>query len=466
MIRKSAWLVSAGLCALSTPAFAQVQAPPPGAQPDSAPPTSAGNSQTGTGGQQTSGQQQVNTGDIVITATRRNEALSNVPMAVSAVTSEALHNSGTTDIRQLTQLSPSLLVSSTSSEGGAAVARIRGVGTVGDNPGLESSVGVFIDGVYRSRTSTALTELGPVDRIEVLRGPQGTLFGRNTSAGLISIITARPRFTPEVDAQADFGNYNYFRLQDDVNEPLSDTLAARIDGVYVKRDGFLKDVISGRRVNNRDRWLLRGQLLYQPSDALSFRLIADISRQHEECCAATFLPAHDAVAAGSGSFAYQPSTIAGIERAMGGIINDDTFSRNVSITPGRDYRSNVKDGGVSGELVYNLGGAELTSITAYRWNEYLRGQDSDFNNLDILYRPSDGNNYNRFKTFSQELRLQGTSAPPQLAGRRLLRQREAAHARQFVLRQRLSAVRQLPDRNQSGDRPVVRGQSNQPDLLQ
>ena len=91
-------------------------------------------------------------------------------------------------------MSPSLLVSSTSSEAGAGGARIRGVGTVGDNPGLESSVAVFIDGVYRSRVGLGLTELGQVDRIEVLRGPQGTLFGRNASAGLISIITAKPRF--------------------------------------------------------------------------------------------------------------------------------------------------------------------------------------------------------------------------------------------------------------------------------
>ena len=89
------------------------------------------------------------------------------------------------------------------------VARIRGVGTVGDNPGLESSVGVFIDGVYRSRTGVGLTELGPIDRIEVLRGPQGTLFGRNASAGLISIITAKPRFTPECRGQVDIGNYDY-----------------------------------------------------------------------------------------------------------------------------------------------------------------------------------------------------------------------------------------------------------------
>jgi outer membrane receptor protein involved in Fe transport len=405
MIRKSMWLLSAGLFAISAPALAQDQPQ----QPDSAPPTDSGNSQTGTGGDQTTGQQDVNNGDIVITATRRNEALSDVPLAVSAVTSETLENAGATDIRQLTQVSPSLLVSSTSSEGGAAVARIRGIGTVGDNPGLESSVGVFIDGVYRSRTGTGLTELGAVDRIEVLRGPQGTLFGRNTSAGLIHVITARPRFNAEVNGQVDIGNYDLRRFEFGLTGPISESLAARVDGVMMKRDGFLKDVVSGRRVNDRDRWLLRGQMLYQPSDALSVRLIADYAKRDEECCAAPYLNAFDVINNGAGSTTQAASSIAGLERALGGIINDDTFDRRVSITPGRSYRSDVTDGGLSGEAVFDFGAAELTSITAYRYNKYTRGQDADFNNLDILFRDDDGSAFNRFKTFSQELRLQGTT---------------------------------------------------------
>ena len=406
MIRKSTWLLSAGLLSVSIPAYAQTAQPQP--QPDSAPPTQSGNSQTGTGGEQTAGQQPVDTGDIVITATRRNEALSDVPMAVSAVTAETLENTGATDIRQLNQVSPSLLVSSTSSEGGAAVARIRGIGTVGDNPGLEGSVGVFIDGVYRSRAGMGLTELGPLDRIEVLRGPQGTLFGRNTSAGLISIITARPRFEPEVYSQIDIGNYDLRRTELGITGGLSSTVAARLDGVYMKRDGFLEDVISGRDVNDRNRWLLRGQVLFQPSDDLSVRLVADMTRRREECCAAPYLPAADVVATGS-TVTNEPSSIAAIERGLGAVINDRPFEREVSITPGRDYDSDVNDHGFSGEVVYDFGGAELTSITALRYNKYTRGQDADFNNLDILFRASDGESFNRFNTFTQELRLQGNA---------------------------------------------------------
>ncbi|HKH01144.1 MAG TPA: TonB-dependent receptor plug domain-containing protein, partial [Bradyrhizobium sp.] len=405
MMRKSAWLLSAGFFVMAAPAVAQSTSQSnTDTDKGAAQPTEGATAEAAAVQDQAREQQPIDTSDIVVTATRRNEALSDIPMAVSAVTAQTLEYTGATDIRQLNQVSPSLLVSSTSSEGGAAVARIRGIGTVGDNPGLEGSVGIFVDGVYRSRAGMGLTELGALDRIEVLRGPQGTLFGRNTSAGLISIITAKPRFAPEVSGQIDVGNYDMRRVELSATGPLGETIAARLDGVWMKRDGFLKDVISGRRINDRDRWLLRGQVLFQPTDDFSFRLIGDYSKRNEECCGATYLPAHDVTAAGE-----QPSTIAGIERALGGIINDDTFHRVTAITPGRDYRSDVKDGGVSGEAVYDMGWAELTSISAYRYNKYTRGQDADFNNLDILYRESDGNSFNRFKTFSQELRLQGNA---------------------------------------------------------
>ena len=193
MIRKSAWLLSAGLSVLANPAFAQTEPPTTETgKPTTAPPTQGVAKQPPAVSNRAREQQPIDTSDVVITATRRNEALSDVPMAVSAVTAKQLEYSGATDIRQLNQLSPSLLVSSTTSEAGAAVARIRGIGTVGDNPGLESSVGLFIDGVYRSRTGVGLTELGPLDRIEVLRGPQGTLFGRNTPAGVIKLDSAKP----------------------------------------------------------------------------------------------------------------------------------------------------------------------------------------------------------------------------------------------------------------------------------
>ena len=407
-MRKSLWLLSAGLFALSVPAYAQETDTDQGA----AEPTQGATAEAAAVDNQAVEQQSIDTSDIVVTATRRNEALSDVPLAVSAVTAESLEYSGATDIRQLQQLSPSLLVSSTQSEASAGVARIRGIGTVGDNPGLESSVGVFIDGVYRSRTGMGLTELGALDRIEVLRGPQGTLFGRNTSAGLISVITAKPRFQTMVSGQLDIGNYDFRRLELSATGPVNESIALRLDGVYVNREGFVEDVISGRDVNDRNRFLLRGQMLYQPNDDLSVRIVGDYTRRREECCAAPYLRAHDSVLI-NGAIVEQPSTIAAIERGLGATINDDPFDRKVSITPGRDYDSDVDDWGVSGEIVRDFGGAELTSITAYRVNDLTRGQDADFNDLDILYRASDGSSGNKFNTFTQELRLQGEA----LAGR-------------------------------------------------
>src|SRR5687768_10769484 len=396
MARKSVWLLSAGLFALSVPAQGHVVAPDEPPEPSGATATEQAAVEP-----EAQAAAETNPDEIIITAQGRTQILQDVPIAVTSVTGQAMENSGATDIRQLNQLAPSLLVSSTGTEANGS-ARIRGIGTVGDNPGLESSVAVFIDGVYRSRTGVGLTELGQIDRVEVLRGPQGTLFGRNTSAGLISIITAKPRFQTSVNGQVDIGNYNMRRLELGATGPLSDTVAARIDGVYMKRDGFLEDVISGRDINNRDRWLVRGQLLFQPSDAVSVRLIADYAKRDEECCGAPYLPASDYTAAGE-----QPSTIAAYLRSLGAVINDDPFERKTSITPGRSYRSDVTDWGLSAEGVFDFGGAELTSITAYRYNKYTRGQDADFNNLDILYRDDDGSAFNRFKTFTQELRLQG-----------------------------------------------------------
>ena len=142
-------------------------------------------------------------------------------------------------------------------------------------------------------------------------------------------------------------------------------------------------------------------------DNFSFRLIGDLSSSERNAAPRLYLPAHDIVTNGAGGVVTAPSTIAAIERGLGGIINDDTFARNVSITPGRSYRSNVNDSGISGEANWDLGGSQLTSITAYRYNKYTRSQDADFNNLDILYRDDGGGSFNRFKTFTQELRLQG-----------------------------------------------------------
>ncbi|MCW3836766.1 TonB-dependent receptor [Sphingomonas canadensis] len=345
--------------------------------------------------------------EIVVTAQGRAQVLADVPLAVSAVSSETLALTGATDIRQLNQVAPSLLVSSTGSEANGS-ARIRGIGTVGDNPGLESSVAVFIDGVYRSRSGIGLSELGDIERIEVLRGPQGTLFGRNASAGLINIVSKAPSVNFEAGAEATYGSYDMVRLSGYLNAPLGETLAGRVDAVYVKRDGFYKDVTNGGTVNDRDRFFVRGQLQYEPSSALTVRLIGDYTKRTENCCAAVYLDRASNEYIGDLNDPAANSIVR-VLRDLGQPMAafSDPYSRNIYVTPGRSYAGTTEDWGVSLQVDWDLGGAKLTSITAYRdyWSD--QGSDTDYGFIDILYRAADGNAARGFKTWSQELRLQG-----------------------------------------------------------
>ncbi len=357
-------------------------------------------------------------GAIIITATRRASPLSDVPIAVSAITSQALQNSGANDIRQLNQLAPSLLVVSTGTEANG-VARIRGIGTVGDNPGLESSVAVFIDGVYRSRAGAALTDLGEIERIEVLRGPQGTLFGRNSSAGLINIVSKSPSFNFGATGELSYGNYNYWHAAARVTGPVSSTVAASLEGVWSKRDGFLTLVnAAGNAIgdtNDRNRYFLRGQLLFEPTNDLSIRLIADYTNHDESCCGAVYVDVGEET--GTSPSGFTPSATNRIVTLLSALgtkfpngptpYAQDPYQRQVSITPGRDYVSNLRDWGVSGQIDYNMGGAKLTSITAYRDYKSADYGDYDYATADLLYR--DPNTYREFKTFTQELRLQGSA---------------------------------------------------------
>ncbi|MBJ7500336.1 MAG: TonB-dependent receptor [Sphingopyxis sp.] len=347
---------------------------------------------------------------IIVTATRRSEALSDVPIAVSAVTGETLEKSGATDVRALGQVAPSLLVSGATSEVNFT-ARIRGIGTVGENPGLESSVGLFIDGVYRSRTGVGLSELGDIERVEVLRGPQGTLFGRNSTAGLINIVTKGPE--PGAFAgkgSVSYGNYDYWRVDGMINAPIGDKAAVRLDGVWQKRDGFIENVTPGEPdINDRDRWLVKGQLLLEPTENMTLRLIADYSKREENCCGGVLLnPVRNLTRGPDGFPVASPNTLLPLLQLFGANHQvpptGSSFVRRQATTPGVDYRSDTKDWGVSGELNRDFGAATLTSITAWRDYRNAQGQDADFNALDILRRTDLDR---RFRLFTQELRLQG-----------------------------------------------------------
>ncbi|WP_019517391.1 TonB-dependent receptor [Sphingomonas sp. Mn802worker] len=351
-------------------------------------------------------------GDILVTATRRAERLSDVPIAITAISGETLAATGAVDLRGIDQVAPSLLVSGATSEANFT-ARIRGIGTVGENPGLESSVGLFVDGVYRARSGVGLTELGEVDRVEVLRGPQGTLFGRNSTAGTISIVTRAPELgRADAHGSVSYGNYDYWRLDGAVNLPVGETAALRVDGVWQRRDGFIKQLTPGEPdIQDRNRWLARGQFAWAPSDALSVRIIGDYAERHENCCNGVLLgpvrnltrtdPAGNAVAVG-------PNTLLPLLQALGANYQlppaDERFRFATSTSAGVPYRSEVRDWGVSGEVDWHLGGATLTSITAWRDYKNRMGQDNDFNRLDLLDRQDLDR---RFRNFSQEVRLAG-----------------------------------------------------------
>ena len=355
-------------------------------------------------------------GDIVVMAQGRSQALADVPVAISAVNAETLQNSGANDIRQLNQVAPSLIVSSTSSEANGS-ARIRGIGTVGDNPGLESSVPVFIDGVYRSRSGIGLNELGELDRIEVQRGPQGTLGGRNSSAGLISIYSKKPSFNFGATGEATYGNLDFVRLAGSITGPITDKIAARVDGVYVRRDGFLNDATNNVDVNNRNRFFVRGQLLIEPTDAITIRLIGDYTWRKERCCGAIYVDG--SVNPYIGNLNNLSSPLAPLQTNGNNIINvlrdlgqplagfTPGYNRDIYVSAGRSFEGKTKDYGFSGEIKWNLGGATLTSITAYRQYRSGQGSDTDYSAVDLLYRTPSDDAYRQFHTFTQELRLQG-----------------------------------------------------------
>lgn len=338
---------------------------------------------------------------IIVTAQKREQNLQDVPVVVTAVGAKLLQDTGVRDIKDLTILTPGLTVTSTSSEA-STTARVRGVGTVGDNPGLESSVGVVIDGVYRPRNGVGFGDLGEMERIEVLKGPQGTLFGKNTSAGVINVVTKEPEFGFGANAEVTLGNYDARGVAASVTGPLvGEKLAGRLYVAARERDGF-NDVVVGngpsKRMQDADQnfYTVRGQLLFVPDDNATFRVIADYSRRDENCCGAVQIrtgPTAAILGAVSGGTALAPTA--------------NPYDRVAYSNRGAPAK--IEDKGVSLQGDIDLPFGSLTSISAIRQWRTDNGQDSDFTTADITYRNKDGTNYSQFTTYSQELRLAGKS---------------------------------------------------------
>jgi iron complex outermembrane receptor protein len=357
--------------------------------------------------------------EIIVTAEKRSENLQDVPISVVAINAQQIQDAHITDIRSLAILTPGLTVTSEGNES-ITTARIRGIGTVGDNPGLESSVGVNIDGVYRPRNGVAFGDLGELEQIEVLYGPQGELFGKNNDAGVINITTKRPSNTFGAMAEITGGNFNDREVRTSVTGPLSDIMAGRLYVGYQQNSGFLQ-VVNGvgpstqNNTNDRKAYNARGQLLITPSDTVDFLLIADYAKRNESCCSAVVQypgPFQGLV----NVFASTPA----LGGKPGGLGDSPLIGQPGVVRLPNSYvaydnqviTQNVRDMGISGELNWNLGFGKFTSITAWRDNSVAGGNDVDYTGIDLFSFPDNGNaNSTDFKQFSEELRLAGKQGP-------------------------------------------------------
>jgi iron complex outermembrane receptor protein len=335
--------------------------------------------------------------EIIVTATKREQTLQDVPISVAVTGQQTVERAQIRDLIDLQSVVPSLKVAQFNAIGQTNFI-IRGFGNGAGNDGIESSVGVFIDGVYRSRTASALDDLPEIERIEVLRGPQSTLFGKNVSAGAISIVTKKPSFNFGGKVEASLGNYDQKQIKGTITGPVSDTLALRLSGSVNKRDGFARNLTTGNDVNDRDRWSIRGDALWQPTDKVSVRVIGDYNKINETCCAVASIyngPATQFIGAAAPD---------GLGKAVGNPAK--VFDRDIIFNT--DPVNRLVGKGLSAQVDADVGIGKLTAITAYREQSNASIQDVDFTGADLANKDE----ANGVKTFTQELRLASKGEGP------------------------------------------------------
>ncbi len=382
--------------------------------------------------------------EITVVAQKREQNIMDVPVAITAVTGAQIEESGIKDMIDLQQNVPGLIVGGSQTTTTSNFS-IRGIGSTANNFGVESSVGLYVDGVYRSRQSSLINELVDVEAVEVLRGPQGTLFGKNTASGAIQIRTVAPS-TDSYDAFVDVsaGSHDLRRVSGAVNIPLSDKLALRGTIFSSQRDGYVDNLIfdlSGPvpattvqedLFNDRDRIGLRFQVGYDNGDDFDLRVIADYSEIDEICCIGTSrvdslfshgefaasggtaaTPGPDFIRMGLGSIVFTDfpygsmlptAPILGIDiptppNVIQGVSWDD-YVTSVNFAP----ISQNEDRGLSVEFNKDFEFGTLTSVTAYRAFDTFDRIDADFTDTSIAER----DNTAEQTSISQELRLAGT----------------------------------------------------------
>jgi iron complex outermembrane receptor protein len=335
---------------------------------------------------------------VVVTARRREENIQSVPAAISAISGKLLDSSYTVNTNLLSQLVPSLYYNSANPRNTAYTIRGLGSNTLSisaANDGIEPGVGFYVDQVYHGRPATAAFDFTDIDHIEVLRGPQGTLFGKNTTAGAIHIISRQPTFEPEVHAEASVGENDFMQAKGSVSGRLfSDAVAGRFSAQLTKRDGVIHNVRTGEDLNEIDNYALRGQLLFVPNEDLKIRLIADVTDYDSSCCTQNFLRVGHSQRSAARQF---PALAAGLGYAPP---SANVFDRLSDIDA--PLHVDTQDGGVALNADWTLGARTLTSITAWRYWDWDVANDRDYTGIPIqmVQRiPS------RQDQYSQEFRL-------------------------------------------------------------
>ncbi|MBK8838689.1 MAG: TonB-dependent receptor [Hyphomonadaceae bacterium] len=333
---------------------------------------------------------------VIVTARRVEEDVQDVPIPVAVLSEDFLADTGALNIGKLNQLVPSVQFYSTNPRNTAI--NIRGLGAPFGltNDGIEQGVGLYVDGVYFARPASAVLDFIDVERIEVLRGPQGTLYGKNTTAGAINVTTKLPEFTPSTDVELSYGNLGYFQAKATTTGPLTDTLAYRLSFSGTQRDGVLWNVTDQDDLNDLNNIGGRAQLLWTPSDTLQVKLSADNTVQRPEGYAQVFAgvvptqrPLNRQYAAQAAFYNYAPPSL-------------NPFDRVTDLdTP---HRSNSDLGGFALNVDWDVGGGTLSAITAWRYWIWDPSNDRDFLGLPIRTLSQ---NPSKSYQWSQELRYAG-----------------------------------------------------------
>jgi len=302
--------------------------------------------------------------EIIVTATKRATTLQDTPVSVSVTSADVIEQAQILDITSLQSVIPTFRVSQLQNSANTTLT-IRGFGNGGNNLGIEPAVGLFIDGVYRSRAGAQIADLPALERVEVLAGPQTILFGKNASVGVVSIVTEKPQFDTQGYVEAGYGNFNASFGRGYITGGLSDTIAVSLGAGFQQRDGTF-DAAPGTSgngdLNDRNRFNLRGQLLWEPSDDLSLRLIADRSELNENCCGTT-----TAIVGPTAGFVQGlGGQLASVELGQALGANPNAFSDETTLN--RGTLNSIDDTGISAQLDYEFGDITFTSISAYRNN--------------------------------------------------------------------------------------------------